>query len=110
MYISNEILYFPIEMAKFNLTDIHTRAPTEFEKEETLGKLEKIIEDLDELQNWLYAESNHSVMVVFQGVDASGKDRTIRRVFGKLNPLGVTACLQTTRAFWAGTRFSMESA
>lgn len=78
-------------MARIKLVDIDPKAPGEFEKEKTNEKLEKIIEDLDELQNRLYAESNHSVLVVLQGMDASGKDRTIRRVFGKLNPLGVTA-------------------
>jgi PPK2 family polyphosphate:nucleotide phosphotransferase len=44
---------------------------------------------LDELQNLLYAESKHSILVVVQGMDASGKDGTIRNVFGKLNPQGV---------------------
>jgi len=78
-------------MAKIKLKEIDTLAPKEFEKDETTIKLSNIIEDLDELQNRLYAESNHSVLVVLQGMDASGKDRTIRRVFGKLNPLGVRA-------------------
>jgi len=78
-------------MAKIKLKEIDTLAPKEFEKDETTIKVSNIIEDLDELQNRLYAESNHSVLVVLQGMDASGKDRTIRRVFGKLNPLGVRA-------------------
>src|SRR6478752_68092 len=78
-------------MAKIKLKEIDTLAPKEFEKDETTIKLSNIIEDLDELQNRLYAESNHSVLVVLQGMDASGKDRTIRRVFGQLNPLGVSA-------------------
>lgn len=78
-------------MAAIKLNDISTKAPTEFEKQSTIRETEKIIEDLDELQNLLFAESNHSVLVVLQGMDASGKDRTIRKVFGKLNPLGVKA-------------------
>ena len=73
------------------LNEIDTRAPKEFEKQSTLEKTAKILLDLDELQNRLYAEGNHSVLVVLQGMDASGKDRTIRKVFGKLNPLGVVA-------------------
>ena len=73
------------------LKDIGTRAPEGVNKEETIRETEKIIKDLDELQNLLFAESNHSVLVVLQGMDASGKDRTIRKVFGKLNPLGVKA-------------------
>jgi PPK2 family polyphosphate:nucleotide phosphotransferase len=37
----------------------------------------------------LYAESQHSLLVIVQGMDASGKDGVIRNVFGKLNPQGV---------------------
>jgi PPK2 family polyphosphate:nucleotide phosphotransferase len=78
-------------MEAIKLKDIGTRAPEGVNKEETIRETEKIIKDLDELQNLLFAESNHSVLVVLQGMDASGKDRTIRKVFGKLNPLGVKA-------------------
>src|SRR2546423_392517 len=78
-------------MATIKLKDISTRAPKEFNKQDTKQKLEKILDELDELQNLLYAEGKHSVLVVLQGVDASGKDSTIRHVFGKLNPLGVSA-------------------
>ncbi len=39
-------------------------------------------------QNRLWAESKHSVLVVLQGIDASGKDGTISHVFRGLNPLG----------------------
>lgn len=45
---------------------------------------------MDELQNLLFAESKHSVLIVIQGMDGSGKDGTIRDVFGRLNPQGVT--------------------
>jgi PPK2 family polyphosphate:nucleotide phosphotransferase len=37
----------------------------------------------------LYAESKHAILVIIQGMDASGKDGVIRNVFGKLNPQGV---------------------
>jgi PPK2 family polyphosphate:nucleotide phosphotransferase len=76
-------------MKKINLNDINTAAPKSFKKEETKEKLEKILEELDELQNLLYAESKHAVLVVIQGMDASGKDGLIRKVFGRLNPEGV---------------------
>jgi PPK2 family polyphosphate:nucleotide phosphotransferase len=45
--------------------------------------------ELDELQNLLYAESKHSILIVLQGLDASGKDGAIRKVFGQMNPQGV---------------------
>lgn len=76
-------------MAKIKLKETDTRAPKEFDKKETKEKLEKVLLELDELQNLLYAESKHSLLVVIQGMDASGKDGTIRNVFGKLNPQGV---------------------
>lgn len=77
-------------MGKIKLNEIDTRAPKEFDKKETKEKLEKILSELDELQNLLYAEHKHSILVVIQGLDASGKDGTIRNVFGHLNPQGVT--------------------
>jgi PPK2 family polyphosphate:nucleotide phosphotransferase len=43
---------------------------------------------LRELQSRLWAEGSRSVLVVLQGIDASGKDGTISRVFRGLNPLG----------------------
>ncbi len=76
-------------MAKVQLKEISTKAPKEADKQATKEKTIKILEELDELQNLLYAESKHSVLVVIQGMDASGKDGVIRNVFGKLNPQGV---------------------
>jgi PPK2 family polyphosphate:nucleotide phosphotransferase len=76
-------------MGKIKLTEIDTRAPDSWDKKETKEKLEAILQELDELQNLLYAESKHSLLVVIQGMDASGKDGTVRNVFGKLNPQGV---------------------
>jgi PPK2 family polyphosphate:nucleotide phosphotransferase len=44
---------------------------------------------LEELQELLWAERRHKVLVVLQGMDTSGKDGTIRHVFDGVNPLGV---------------------
>jgi len=76
-------------MGKVKLKEIDTRAPEGWDKKETKEKLEAVLQELDELQNLLYAESVHSLLVVIQGMDASGKDGTVRNVFGKLNPQGV---------------------
>ena len=73
------------------LSKISTRAPKEFDKDETKEKLVSILEELDELQNLLYANRKHSVLVIIQGMDASGKDGAVKNVFGTLNPLGVVA-------------------
>jgi PPK2 family polyphosphate:nucleotide phosphotransferase len=42
------------------------------------------------MQNVLYAESRRSVLIVLQGIDAGGKDGTIRHVMSGLNPQGVS--------------------
>src|SRR4029077_15979687 len=42
------------------------------------------------LQNRLWAERRHKVLVVLQGMDTSGKDGTIRHVFRGVKPLGVS--------------------
>lgn len=72
------------------LTDISTRAPKEFAKDETKKITAAILVELDELQNLLYASSQYAILVVIQGLDASGKDGAIKNVFGTLNPQGVT--------------------
>ncbi len=77
-------------MAIIKLSETSTRAPEGFDKEETKAKTKEILDELGELQNLLYAQSKFSVLVILQGLDASGKDGTIRKVFGSLNPQGVS--------------------
>ena len=77
-------------MSSIKLKEISTRAPKDFDTQETKEKTEKIFEELNELQNLLFAENKHSILVVLQGMDASGKDGAIRKVFGSLNPQGVS--------------------
>jgi len=76
-------------MSSANLLKIDTRAPKDFDKIVTKEKTRDIVAELNELQNLLYAENKHSLLVVIQGMDASGKDGVIRNVFGSLNPQGV---------------------
>lgn len=76
-------------MATIKLKEISTRAPKDLNKEETKEKTAGILTKLDELQNLLYAESKHAILVILQGMDASGKDGVIRKVFSTLNPQGV---------------------
>jgi PPK2 family polyphosphate:nucleotide phosphotransferase len=76
-------------MSRLKLKDISTRAGKEFDKQETKGKTAKILVELQELQNLLFAENKHSVLVVVQGMDGSGKDGVIRNVFTSMNPQGV---------------------
>nr|HQV07401.1 polyphosphate kinase [Chitinophagaceae bacterium] len=76
-------------MKKIKLSDIATVAPKGIDKDATKKKTKDIKKELDDLQNLLYAESKHSILIILQGMDASGKDGTIRKVLGHMNPQGV---------------------
>ena len=58
-------------------------------KEEGLARLEKLNGKLESLQELLFAEHKHKVLVILQAMDAGGKDGVIRRVFEGVNPAGV---------------------
>lgn len=51
--------------------------------------VEALALEIDSLQDMLLADRRHKVLVVLQGMDGSGKDGTIRHVFGRVSPLGV---------------------
>ena len=57
-------------------------------KDEAKEQLAVMLEKLSSLQERLYAEGTRSVLLVLQGLDASGKDGTIRHVFTGVNPQG----------------------
>ena len=59
-----------------------------FSKKDAKAQLEKLTKRLRDLQELLYAEHQQKVLIVLQGIDTSGKDSTIRKVFGKVNPQG----------------------
>jgi PPK2 family polyphosphate:nucleotide phosphotransferase len=58
-------------------------------KKDTAEVLQELNDKLEVLQEKLWAERRHKVLVVLQGLDTSGKDGTIRHVFDGVNPLGV---------------------
>ena len=53
------------------------------------AKVEALALELDTLQNLFYADRRFKLLVVLQGTDTSGKDGTIRGVFGQMSALGV---------------------
>lgn len=76
-------------MSSIQLHKIDTRAPDDHDKKKIKEKTKAILDELNELQNLLYAESKRAILIVLQGMDGSGKDGAIRNVFGHLNPQGV---------------------
>lgn len=59
------------------------------DKTEANGLLDQNIERMAELQNILYAEGRHALLIVLQAMDAGGKDGTIRKIMSGINPQGV---------------------
>ena len=59
------------------------------EKKETDDHLDELIDRLNDFQERLYAERKQSLLLVFQAMDCGGKDSTIRKVLGPLNPQGI---------------------
>jgi PPK2 family polyphosphate:nucleotide phosphotransferase len=61
----------------------------EDKKEKAEKESQRLTVELEALQELLYAEQKHKVLVVLQGMDTSGKDGVIRHVFEGVNPQGV---------------------
>lgn len=59
------------------------------DKDEAKADLAANIERLTELQDVLYAQNVHSLLLIFQAMDAAGKDSAIKHVMSGLNPQGV---------------------
>ena len=71
------------------LSDRDARPPRGLAKgDELKAKLDAELARLTQLQSVFYADRRHALLVVLQGRDASGKDGTIRHVFGAVNPQG----------------------
>jgi PPK2 family polyphosphate:nucleotide phosphotransferase len=58
-------------------------------KAKGLAEVAKLDRKLDILQELLYAEHKHKILIVLQAIDSGGKDGTIRHVFEGVNPQGV---------------------
>src|SRR5690349_11233316 len=74
----------PIRLKEFN-PDFHEG----LEKDETREKSLKLCERIGELQDLLYANANHALLILLQGMDTSGKDGAARHVLRAVNPAGV---------------------
>ena len=57
-------------------------------EEELVDELKKAVKKIDKLQQALYAEDRYALLLVFQAMDAAGKDSTIRAILKGVNPAG----------------------
>ena len=73
----------------FRIDEAPTAPPEDHPGKKAAEKaLKKHRDELDELQRILYAHDRHAVLLVFQAMDAAGKDGTIRAVLEGVNPAG----------------------
>ena len=70
------------------LEHLSTRAPEALDKEATKIGTRALLEKMRDQQKVLYAQRKYSLLVILQGLDASGKDGVINNVFSGLNLLG----------------------
>src|SRR4051812_2354987 len=71
-----------VDLAKFDTSATFGRS-----KDDSADVLAGDIARLSDLQDRLWAEAKHRVLVVLQGIDAAGKDGTVRHVMGAFNPM-----------------------
>ncbi|MBK9272652.1 MAG: polyphosphate kinase [Saprospiraceae bacterium] len=78
-------------MKKIILNKISTEAPEKAKKKEIKIKTEDLVKEIGEWSEKLYAEKKQSILVVLQGMDASGKDGVAKNVFSRCPPLVIDA-------------------
>ena len=77
--------------AEFLISSFDADAPewNNEDKNAVKEQMKALNHDLEALQEKLYAENKHKLLIILQGMDASGKDGTVRHVFEGVNPQGV---------------------
>ena len=74
--------------SKVQLAKIDPRYDADIDRAKAEAEFVKLTAELDELQELLFGAGTHSLLVVVQGMDTSGKDGTVRKVFSQVSPLG----------------------
>ena len=82
---------YRVNPKKFSLKSIKPVDTSErgLSKEADVLELEKLASKINALQDILYAQGKQKVLLILQGMDASGKDGTVRHVFSECDPLGI---------------------
>lgn len=73
---------------QYSVSDFDPSFIGELSKQDAKGQLTKNVEKLSELQSMLYAQNRYSILIIFQAMDAAGKDGTIKHVMSGINPQG----------------------
>jgi PPK2 family polyphosphate:nucleotide phosphotransferase len=76
-------------MSKIKLSKIATHPPKKIDKDKIEKKTIELSKKIGELQHKLYAESKQSLLIILQGMDASGKDGTTKAILDNCTHSGV---------------------
>ena len=93
--MSRTVLFDPVESpylvpfdGSFNIKKAKTKSDDDQGKNGNKEALVGIVEKLNKLQGRLYANDHYNVLLIFQALDAAGKDGTIRAILTGVNPVG----------------------
>ncbi|MBC8054062.1 MAG: polyphosphate kinase 2 family protein [Sphingobacteriaceae bacterium] len=87
MEFSTEI-FRVTDQSKIKLSDVPTELNEGIDKIQATDLLARLKYEMFQLQEKLYAENKHSLLIIFQAMDAAGKDSAIKHVMSGLNPQG----------------------
>lgn len=73
-----------------NLDNIPTTPPKSVNKDLIKGETKKLKKEFAELQHIMAAQEKYSLLIVLQGLDAAGKDGTVKKVFSKIPAFGIS--------------------
>lgn len=74
--------------SEFKIKDHDPEFTGNYTKDESIELLIELIDEMEELQEKLYAANKHSLLIIFQAMDAAGKDSAIKHTMSGLNPQG----------------------
>lgn len=78
-----------VAVGKIRLKHFDPAYDAGLDKDRTKDLTDKYRRRIDELQQLLYANSRQALLLVFQGMDASGKDGAVRSILHEANPMGI---------------------
>jgi PPK2 family polyphosphate:nucleotide phosphotransferase len=73
---------------RIRLADVDPAATHGRQKDTAAAELKAGLERLTELQDKVWAEQKHKILIVLQGIDAAGKDGSVKHVMSAFNPMG----------------------
>lgn len=87
--MDNLIKKFKISAKKrFSIKEHSPEFSGKFNKDEAVDLLNVLSAEMSELQEQMYAQNKHSLLIIFQAMDAAGKDSAIKYTMSGLNPQG----------------------